>query len=148
MQSQMFLDLVLHPLLTNVRRPSASPSPVELPEPYEEPTAHSPVEAPEPAPRMDPPHGTMATCDNVNYNIWECVPYLTKHSQPGEMNPDCCSAYKTIVDFDPRCICTFIESSNQLRVGFNMTNFEQLPAYCGLHGNPLETSQYIHVICN
>ncbi|KAK4747329.1 hypothetical protein SAY87_026366 [Trapa incisa] len=118
----------------------------ESPQPSEEPPSASAREAPGPAPMMDPPYNKVATCDDVNYNMWECVPYLNNHSQSIEPNRDCCLAYITVVDFDPKCICTFTESSKRLGVGFNMSKLEQLPSYCGFHAYPLEkcNSKYDH----
>lgn len=97
---------------------------------HEVSSSDMPVPAPAPAPR--------ASCEDVIYNMMDCVTYISAGASSDRPTETCCSGVKSVLDFDGACICVAIKSSSRLGIQLNMTRVQQLPSLCKLKPYPLE----------
>ncbi|KAK4791745.1 hypothetical protein SAY86_032158 [Trapa natans] len=88
-----------------------------------------------PAPAPGPAAG--ASCEDVIYDMMDCVTYISEGSSSKLPSTSCCSGVKSVMDFSGKCICVAIESSAQLGIQLNMTRVEELPSLCKLKPYPL-----------
>ncbi|KAK4773837.1 hypothetical protein SAY87_028856 [Trapa incisa] len=88
-------------------------------------------------PALAPGPAARASCDDVIYDMLDCVTYISAWGSSNHPSASCCSGVKSVMDFDGKCICVAIKSSAQLGIQINMTRVEELPSLCKLKPYPL-----------
>ncbi|CAN6899206.1 unnamed protein product [Brassica oleracea var. botrytis] len=93
----------------------------------------SPLGTPVLSPSSEPSNNDCAT---VIFSMFDCLSFLTVGSKDRSPTKSCCDGVKTVLEYNPNCLCIALESSRDM--GFELINRKALamPSICNIFINP------------
>ncbi|WZZ08483.1 hypothetical protein YC2023_094404 [Brassica napus] len=93
----------------------------------------SPLGTPVLSPSSEPSNNDCAT---VIFSMFDCLSFLTVGSTDRSPTKSCCDGVKTVLEYNPNCLCIALESSRDM--GFELINRKALamPSICNIFINP------------
>ncbi|KFK24005.1 hypothetical protein AALP_AAs67745U000400 [Arabis alpina] len=93
----------------------------------------SPLHAPTISPTPAPSH---SDCSSVIYGMMDCLSFLLKGSNDSSPTKTCCDGIKTVLDYNPQCLCYAIKSSEAMGFTLDNTKAFAMPSTCNVNVDP------------
>ncbi|XP_020869501.1 non-specific lipid-transfer protein-like protein At5g64080 isoform X1 [Arabidopsis lyrata subsp. lyrata] len=92
--------------------------------------SHPPVMSPTPEP------SNSIDCSSVIYSMVDCLSFLTVGSTDPSPTKTCCVGIKTVLEYNPKCLCSALESSRAMGFVLDDTKALAMPKICNVPIDP------------
>ncbi|KAG7594014.1 Bifunctional inhibitor/plant lipid transfer protein/seed storage helical domain [Arabidopsis thaliana x Arabidopsis arenosa] len=92
--------------------------------------SHPPVMSPTPEP------SNSIHCSSVIYSMVDCLSFLTVGSTDPSPTKTCCGGIKTVLEYNPKCLCSALESSRAMGFVLDDTKALAMPKICNVPIDP------------
>ncbi|CAN8308026.1 unnamed protein product [Cochlearia groenlandica] len=86
-----------------------------------------------PSPFASPAPGpSNSDCSNVIYDMMDCLSYLSPGSNDTKPGQACCVGIRSVMQYNPHCICVGLATSNDMGIALNTTRALASPSTCNI----------------
>ncbi|KAL1219549.1 Non-specific lipid transfer protein GPI-anchored 23 [Cardamine amara subsp. amara] len=98
-----------------------------------QPPVMSPIQSPVMSPTSEP---SNSDCSSVIYSMVDCLSFLTIGSTDPTPTKTCCVGVKSVLEFNPQCLCSGLESSRAMGFVLDDKKALAIPKTCNVPIDP------------